>query len=247
MDVTLFRLSIAFTLVAATGAGVLAVLSWEVLRDSPFGTTRKLLAGVMSAVTLYHAGLFVAGSETPVLEALRVLGYALVAVAIAAAISELRGREWRATTFEHRFVFPTAIGGLLVYALGGPLSEVLYPAMLHWVHGIGALCAIAGLYGPVHDRQVDGPDDRRSDDVDDPDHPAWLVPMDDAILEVLSTSALVLTPAVVAYNLDRSREAVNRRLRTLESEGFVERPERGKYRLAERGRRYLAGAFDVPE
>lgn len=243
----LFRLSIAFTLVAATGAAVLAGLSREVLGESPFGTTRTLLAGVMAAVTLYHAGLFVAGSGTPALEALRLLGYVLVAGAIAAALSDMRGLEWRTTAFQPRSVFSVAIAGLLVYAVGGPLSEVLYPAMLHWVHGVAALCAVAGLYGPVHGRQVDVRGDRRAADVDDTDHPTWMVPMDDDILEVLAASELVLTPAVVAYNLDRSREEVSRRLRRLDSEGFVERLERGKYRLAGRGRRHLDGEADLPE
>lgn len=252
MDVSLFRLSIAFTLVAGTGAGVLAALSREVGGPSPFETTRKLLVGVMSIVMLYHGGLFVGGSETPVLEALRVLGYASVAVTIVAAASELRGVEWRPTAFEHRYVFAAAIGGLLIYAVGGPLSEVLYPTMLHWVHGLAALCAIAGLYGPVHDDvrtvhddlQSDPSADRRSAAGEGPDSPGWMVPMDEAILEVLAASELVLTPAVVAYNLERSREEVNRRLRTLQSEGFVERLERGKYRLSGRGRRHLGGDVD---
>lgn len=241
MEVTLFRLSIAFTLVTGTGAGVLATLSWEVLRESPFGTTLKLFAIVMTIATLYHAGLLVAGTETPVLESLLVLGYLLVVVALAAAISELRGLGWRDTAFNHRYVFPAAIGGLLIYAVGGPLSEVYYPSMLHWIHGFAALAAIAGLYSPVHDDLQHGPWNERllADAVDSRHHAEWMVPMDDAILEVLYASELVLTPAVVAYNLDRSREEVNRRLRELESEGFVERRDRGKYRLADRGRRYL--------
>ncbi|MXR21364.1 transcriptional regulator [Halobacterium sp. PCN9] len=68
-----------------------------------------------------------------------------------------------------------------------------------------------------------------------------MVPLDDEILEVLYSTRLVLTPAVIAYNIEYSREEVNRRLRRLESEGMVERVQRGKYQLSERGKRYVDG------
>lgn len=61
--------------------------------------------------------------------------------------------------------------------------------------------------------------------------PEWTTEMDEDILKSL-TSGLVLTPAVIADNIDRSREAVSRRLNTLEAGGLVEKEDRGKYRLA---------------
>lgn len=67
----------------------------------------------------------------------------------------------------------------------------------------------------------------------------WMMPMDDEILDIMDETDLVLTPAVIAYNTGYSREAVNRRLSTLEEHRFVVRVERGKYRLGERGQDYL--------
>ncbi|PSP73692.1 MarR family transcriptional regulator [Halobacteriales archaeon QS_3_64_16] len=70
--------------------------------------------------------------------------------------------------------------------------------------------------------------------------------LDDEILEVFRSSELVLTPAVVAYNIGYSREAVNRRLGELEEREFVERIERGRYRLTVRGEAYLRGEPGPP-
>ena len=62
------------------------------------------------------------------------------------------------------------------------------------------------------------------------DLPDWTTEMDVEILKVLSPM-LVLTPAVIADNIGRSREAVSRRLNSLEAGGLVEKVERGKYRI----------------
>ena len=62
---------------------------------------------------------------------------------------------------------------------------------------------------------------------------------DDAILEVPATTGLILTPSVIAYNIDYCRDEVNRRLAGLEREGLVERVEQCKYRLISRGEHYL--------
>lgn len=61
--------------------------------------------------------------------------------------------------------------------------------------------------------------------------PGWTTEMDIEILNAL-LSGLVLTPAVIADNIDRSRGAVSRRLNTLDAGGLVEREGRGKYRIA---------------
>lgn len=73
----------------------------------------------------------------------------------------------------------------------------------------------------------------------------WMQPLDDRILEVLDSSGLVLTPAVIAYNLEKSRGAVSRRLSELAEYGLVDRVERGKYEITDRGAAYLAGQFDA--
>lgn len=61
--------------------------------------------------------------------------------------------------------------------------------------------------------------------------PDWTTEMDIEILNAL-LSGLVLTPAVIADNIDRSRGAVSRRLNTLDAGDLVEREGRGKYRIA---------------
>lgn len=243
MDVALYRLSIPFAIVTGTGAGVLAALSWDVLRDSPVETPLKLLVLVMSIGTIYHMGLLVAGTETVELQSLLILGYILVSVALLTAVRGVRSNIWSRGAFRHKTVFCATIAGLLVYAIGGPLSEVFFPETLHWIHGFAALFAVVGLYSPVHDDLRHEPwtellfADART--VRRPGE--WMVPMDDDILEVLYSSGLVLTPAVIAYNTGHSREQVNRRLRQLESNGLVKRVERGKYCLSPEGERYVEG------
>jgi len=69
------------------------------------------------------------------------------------------------------------------------------------------------------------------------------MPTDDRILEALETG-LSLTPAVIAENIDKSRQHVTRRLSELRDHGLVERPKRGYYEITERGRLYLTGEID---
>ncbi|ODR80346.1 PhiH1 repressor [Haladaptatus sp. W1] len=76
----------------------------------------------------------------------------------------------------------------------------------------------------------------------------WMqLPTDERILEVLESAGLILSPAVVAKNIDRSRHEVSRRLSVLVEYGFVERVERGYYVIAEPGEQYLAGELDASE
>jgi DNA-binding IclR family transcriptional regulator len=70
------------------------------------------------------------------------------------------------------------------------------------------------------------------------------LPIDERVLEVLS-SDLTLSPTIIAENIEKSREEVNRRLTTLTNRGFVNRVDRGRYRIAEDGRSYLAGELDA--
>ncbi len=74
-----------------------------------------------------------------------------------------------------------------------------------------------------------------------------MTPMDNRILEVLQSSGLVLSPSIISYNLDVSREAVNRRLKELTAYGMVEKVDRGKYEISEEGRAYLAGELDADD
>ncbi|MHB9288158.1 transcriptional regulator [Halobacteriales archaeon Cl-PHB] len=73
------------------------------------------------------------------------------------------------------------------------------------------------------------------------------LPIDDRVLETLERSGLVLTPAVIAYNIDKSREEVTRRLSVLVDTGLVEREKRGYYRITDAGSDYLNGEVGPDE
>uniref|UniRef100_A0A7D5GNY7 Uncharacterized protein n=1 Tax=Natrinema halophilum TaxID=1699371 RepID=A0A7D5GNY7_9EURY len=64
-------IGIPFAISAGTGAGVLALLSWEIFRNSPFGTAIAILSLGMVALTIYHATLLVTGPEPLALHVLR--------------------------------------------------------------------------------------------------------------------------------------------------------------------------------
>ena len=75
----------------------------------------------------------------------------------------------------------------------------------------------------------------------------WMNQTDDRILELLDESDLILTPAVMARNLDYTRNWVSRRVGKLESAGLVEPIDSGYYRISDRGRAYLEGKIDADE
>ena len=77
---------------------------------------------------------------------------------------------------------------------------------------------------------------------------AWMqLPTDERILEALGSSEMILSPAVIAKNIEKSREEVNRRLSVLVNYGFVERVERGYYVISDPGQQYLAGDLDASD
>lgn len=73
----------------------------------------------------------------------------------------------------------------------------------------------------------------------------WMNQTDDRILEALSESNMMLTPAVLAKNLDYSRTWVSNRLQKLVDVGLVDNPERSYYQITEKGRKYLSGDLDA--
>lgn len=77
--------------------------------------------------------------------------------------------------------------------------------------------------------------------------PDWMRPTDDLILDTLASSELVLTPAVIAYNLDLDRSHVNKRLSEFVEHNLVDRVDRGYYSVTEKGLTYLRGELDVKE
>jgi predicted transcriptional regulator len=72
----------------------------------------------------------------------------------------------------------------------------------------------------------------------DNEEPDWLTELDREIINILGTN-LVLTPSIIADNLDRSRKGVSNRLNALQAGGLVRKVERGKYELTEEGFRYM--------
>lgn len=142
----------------------------------------------------------------------------------------------------HQFLFVT-VAGLLLFLIGGPIVELLVPELLHWLHGIASLLVILGLYNPVKNKiRRDAWADVLLREPSQAREPAdWMLPIDDAILGVFHSTDLVLTPSIIAYNIDYSRDEVNRRLVELEKRGFVNRVERGKYRITKLGQQYFDG------
>lgn len=143
----------------------------------------------------------------------------------------------------HQFLILT-VAGLILFLIGGPVTELVFPSLVHWVHGIAALMVIFGLYNPLENdlRRDAWADVLLQEPVQVRQQAEWMMPVDDAILDLFHSKELILTPAIIAYNIDYSREEVNRRLSELENRGFVIKIERGKYQITELGRQYIEGS-----
>ena len=70
---------------------------------------------------------------------------------------------------------------------------------------------------------------------------------DDRILETLEDTDLMLSPHILALNLDYSKAHVSRRLAKLQDAGLVIRVETGVYEITDQGRAYLAGELDAED
>lgn len=75
-------LGIPFALITGTAAGVFALLSWGIFRDSPFGLAIVLLSLVMVILTMYHTMLLIVGPDTLVLHVLRSAANTIIATFI---------------------------------------------------------------------------------------------------------------------------------------------------------------------
>ncbi len=240
---TAHAFGVPVALVAGTGAGFLSLLSRSVFRESPLGTIATVLGVVMGTVAVYHGLLFVAPPESFLVTA---FGSGKYVIALAACLLMVRlYNRIDVSVGEYRGAPRLVAAGIGAFVLLGLVSEILVPRLVHWIHGLTALVVVVGLYRIIDgglsvdgwsDRLIADPGRLRKDRQRD-----WMTPLDDAILDLCAETGLVLTPAVIAVNLDYSREEVNRRLTTLKSRGFIERVERGKYRIAGRGEQYVRG------
>lgn len=80
VDTTIHTLSVVFAIIGGTGAGLLALLLWEVLRESPLGTVIAFLTGAMSAVIAYHVFLFVVEPDALLADTLGSSLYTIIAI-----------------------------------------------------------------------------------------------------------------------------------------------------------------------
>lgn len=75
----------------------------------------------------------------------------------------------------------------------------------------------------------------------------WMTQADDRILEALAESNMALSPKVIAYNTGYNREYISQRVGPLLEHELIERPDRGMYRITDRGRAYLRGDLDASD
>ena len=75
----------------------------------------------------------------------------------------------------------------------------------------------------------------------------WMNQTDDRILEALDESQLVLTPVVLAKNLDYSRSWVSTRLSKLVDAGLVTNSEGSFYQITDLGNEYLSGNLEADD
>jgi predicted transcriptional regulator len=68
---------------------------------------------------------------------------------------------------------------------------------------------------------------------------------DDRILSLLEESGLLLSPSVIAVNLEYSRNWTSKRLSRLLDAGLVEKNDSSYYRITDLGQQYLAGTIDA--
>lgn len=53
-DATIFNLTVAYSMITGSAAGLLSLLTWETLRRSPFGRAVFVLTVVMFLFIIYH-------------------------------------------------------------------------------------------------------------------------------------------------------------------------------------------------
>lgn len=80
VDSTVHTLSVIFAIISGTGAGILSLLFWRILSDSPFGTVIALLLFAMTAAIAYHVVLFIVEPDTLLLDTVRSALYTIVAI-----------------------------------------------------------------------------------------------------------------------------------------------------------------------
>ncbi len=97
---TLYNLSVAFSLAAGSAAGLLSLLTWEALRQSPFGRAVFFLSVVLVVFIAYHVVLLVsppAGGVVAVLKSVMFTGVAFFIWMLVWSQHRLQSRHERVT------------------------------------------------------------------------------------------------------------------------------------------------------
>lgn len=142
----------------------------------------------------------------------------------------------------HQFV-SILLSGILLYVTVSPVVNSIAPHFTHLVHIFAGFLVIWGLYSPLHNKlRTDQWNRLLFRDPAVARQPGeWMTPMDDEILQLFHSTHLILSPSIIAENIDFSRDEVNRRLRILEKHEYVSRSGRGRYQLTKFGEQYIQG------
>ncbi len=75
----------------------------------------------------------------------------------------------------------------------------------------------------------------------------WMAPVDYEIMLFFDEHAILVSPRVLAANIEYDRQYVSKRCRTLTEAGLLEAVDTGLYQFTETGETYLDGDLDVSE
>ncbi|WP_207589859.1 MarR family transcriptional regulator [Halomontanus rarus] len=75
----------------------------------------------------------------------------------------------------------------------------------------------------------------------------WMAPVDYEIMLFFDEHAILVSPRVLAANIEYDRQYVSKRCRVLSEAGLLTAVETGLYQLTETGKTYLEGELDVSE
>lgn len=94
LEHSLFDLSVAFAIITGTGAGLLALLSWEIFRRSPLGRAIFILSFTISVFIIYHVLLLGLRTHPLFVSVMESIAYTGVLVFVGAMVfSQLRLRR----------------------------------------------------------------------------------------------------------------------------------------------------------
>ena len=76
---------------------------------------------------------------------------------------------------------------------------------------------------------------------------SWMTRADDYILNFMEEHDIILSPVIIAINLDLTRQYVSQRCKKLSRADLIDEVENSKYQLNDRGRVYLDGELSSDE